>query len=144
MTLAQKYAINKKSTIFVSSLWNLVKMTNSWLDYIGRISAQLDVNCGFFTNSIFILPVSFFSEQSLYSCRLGRGSGEVEKPEEEHLVSRALLIGQYKGLSTLFLHQIQFGLEVTSRTGVREVAGSSPIIGYFAIFFLLIEDKDQK
>ena len=31
----------------------------------------------------------------------------------------------------------QFGLEVTSRTGVREVAGSSPIAGYFAIAIFL-------
>ena len=60
IALAQKYAINKKSTIFVSSLWNLVKMTNSWVDYIGRISAQLDVNCGFFTNSIFLGQCNYF------------------------------------------------------------------------------------
>ena len=49
--LAQKFAINKKSTIVVQSLWNLVKIFISWVLYVARISAGLDQNCGFFTNS---------------------------------------------------------------------------------------------
>ena len=48
---AQNFAINKKSTIVVQSLWNLVKIFISWVLYVARISAGLDQNCGFFTNS---------------------------------------------------------------------------------------------
>ena len=49
--MAQNFAINKKSTIVVQSLWNLVKIFISWVLYVARISAGLDQNCGFFTNS---------------------------------------------------------------------------------------------
>ena len=40
--LAQNFAINKKSTIVVQSLWNLVKIFI--LLYVARISAGLDQN----------------------------------------------------------------------------------------------------
>ena len=49
--LAKNLAINKKSTIVVQSLWNLVKIFTSWVLYVTRISAWLDQNCGFFINS---------------------------------------------------------------------------------------------
>ena len=34
----QKLAINKKSTFFVGSSWNLVKMITSWTDYFHQVS----------------------------------------------------------------------------------------------------------
>ena len=49
--LAKNLAINKKSTIVVQSLWNLVKIFISWVLYVPKISAWLDQNCGFFINS---------------------------------------------------------------------------------------------
>ena len=46
----QKLAINKKSTIFVQSLWNLVKMINSWGNYFHQGSWGLDKNFEFLTS----------------------------------------------------------------------------------------------
>ena len=53
MRLAQKWAINEKSIIFIQSLWNFVKMTMSWIVKIAKFWAWLDKNYGFFINSIF-------------------------------------------------------------------------------------------
>ena len=55
---AQKYAINKKSTIFTQFLWHFVKMTIPWDDHFGKVSSKLGENCGFFINSIFLGMVS--------------------------------------------------------------------------------------
>ena len=38
MELAQKYAINEKSTIFVQIQWNFVKLTHTWVGQIGKVS----------------------------------------------------------------------------------------------------------
>ena len=51
---AQKYAINKKSTIFTQFLWHFVKMTIPWDDHFSKVSSKLGENCGFFINSIFL------------------------------------------------------------------------------------------
>ena len=53
MELLEKYAINKKSTILVWSLLNLVKMTIPWVCMIGKISAWYVENCVFFINDMF-------------------------------------------------------------------------------------------
>ena len=42
LQLAQNLAINKKSTIVVQSLWNLVKIFISRVLYVAGISAWLD------------------------------------------------------------------------------------------------------
>ena len=63
--LAQNFAINKKSTFSCQSLWNLVKMTSSWVGEVAGISAWLDKNCGFFTNSQILCQSNFFLHQSL-------------------------------------------------------------------------------
>ena len=55
---AQKYAINKKSTIFTQFLWHFVKMTIPWDDHFGKVSSKLGENCGFFIYSIFLGRVS--------------------------------------------------------------------------------------
>ena len=61
----QKLAINKKSTIFVQSSWNLVKMITSWANHFHQVSWVLDKKCGFFTNDQF-LNVSRFLFPRLY------------------------------------------------------------------------------
>ena len=48
--LAQNFAFTKKSAISLQSEWDLVKMINSWVGKIARISASLDKNCEFFTD----------------------------------------------------------------------------------------------
>ena len=48
----QKLAINKKSTIFVQSFWNLVKIITSWDNHFK--------NCGFFINGQFLNVCRFF------------------------------------------------------------------------------------
>ena len=50
MRQAQKLAINKKSTFFVLSSWNLVKIINSWGNHFHKVSWEYNKNCGFFTN----------------------------------------------------------------------------------------------
>ena len=65
MELAQKYTIDKKSTIFIQSLWNLVKIRYSWVAYLNIVLQWLGKNCGFFNKSIF-LAQSGFSVACLY------------------------------------------------------------------------------
>ena len=50
MGLPQKLAIIKKSTFFIQSSWNLVKIIISWAKYFDQVSWRLDKKCGFFTN----------------------------------------------------------------------------------------------
>ena len=59
MTQARKYAIIKKSTIFSQSLWNLVKMSDSWVGHGGQVSLWLGKNCGFFIKNIFMGQMPF-------------------------------------------------------------------------------------
>ena len=59
MELAQKHAINEKSTIIVQNLWNFVKLTHAWVGQIGKVSLSLDKNCGFFINSMFFCQFHF-------------------------------------------------------------------------------------
>ena len=57
-TLNQKlffYAFSKKSTIFIQSLRNLVKIRYSWVPYFDRISKWLGKNWGIFNKSIFLI-----------------------------------------------------------------------------------------
>ena len=56
----KKLASNKKSIISVQSLWNLVKMIDSWDNSYHQVSGILDKNCGFFINGLF-LSMSCFS-----------------------------------------------------------------------------------
>ena len=58
-------AISKKSTPFVLSLWNLVKIITSWADFFYQISWGKDENCRFFTDGQF-LNVSRFLLLRLY------------------------------------------------------------------------------
>ena len=53
--------INKKSTIFFQSSWNLVKMITSWANYFHQVSWRLDKKCGFFINGQFLNMSRFFS-----------------------------------------------------------------------------------
>ena len=46
----QKLAINKKSTIFVQSSWNLGKIIASWGNHFHQFTERLDQSCGFFIN----------------------------------------------------------------------------------------------
>ena len=55
----ERLAISKKSTIFVLSSWNVMKMISSWDDYFHQVSWGLDKKYGFFTNGQF-LNVSHF------------------------------------------------------------------------------------
>ena len=48
----QKLGYLKKTTISIQLLWNLLKMTNSWVGKIAWILALLCKNCGFFINSL--------------------------------------------------------------------------------------------
>ena len=59
-----RLAINKKSTIFIQSSWNLVKMITSWANHFHQVSWGLDKNCRFFINGQF-LKVSRFFPQTL-------------------------------------------------------------------------------
>jgi len=54
MELAQRYAINEKSTIIVQIQWNFVKLTHAWVGQIGKVSLIFNKNYGFFINSIFL------------------------------------------------------------------------------------------
>ena len=51
--LAKKVIISEKSTIFVWSSWNLVKITNSWGGQFDKVSLGSNKKCRFFTNSDF-------------------------------------------------------------------------------------------
>ena len=57
--LAQKYAFNKKSTIFTQLFWDLAKMMYSWVGYFDQVSLWLGRNCGFFNKSIFMGQMPF-------------------------------------------------------------------------------------
>ena len=64
-------AINKKSTIFVQSSWNLVEMINSWVDHFHQVSWGLDKNCRFFINGQFLKVTCFFPQTLLiYWCHI--------------------------------------------------------------------------
>ena len=41
------------------SLWNLIKMTSSWVGNVARILARLDQNCGSFNNSQVLVHFHF-------------------------------------------------------------------------------------
>ena len=60
MAHVQKLAIDKKSTIFVQSSWNLVKMITSWANHFHQVSWGLDKNCRFFTYGQFLIVSGFF------------------------------------------------------------------------------------
>ena len=53
-------AINKKSTFFVQSSWNFVKIINSCGEYFHQVSWGLDKNCRFFINGQFLKVSRFF------------------------------------------------------------------------------------
>ena len=57
----QKLAIDKKSTIFVQFLWNLVKMIASQENHFHQVSWRLDKNYGFIINIQFWSVSRFFS-----------------------------------------------------------------------------------
>ena len=79
MELAQKHAINEKSTIFVQIQWNLVRLTHAWVGQIGKVSLNLDKNCGFFINSIFLIQ-SHFLLPSLYLCLIFHSQNSARTP----------------------------------------------------------------
>ena len=54
-------AITEKSTIFVLSLWNLLKIIISWVLSIARIFAWLEGNCGFLSMDKFWPILLFFT-----------------------------------------------------------------------------------
>ena len=56
----QKLAISKKSTFFVLSSWNLVKIISSSDDYFPKVSWGLDKKYGSFTNGHFLNLGPFF------------------------------------------------------------------------------------
>ena len=62
----QNLAKNKKSTIFVQYLWNLVKMITSRGNHFHQVSSGLDKNYGFFIDGQF-LNVCFFFYSDLTS-----------------------------------------------------------------------------
>ena len=64
--LASKLAINKKSTIFAQFSWNFVKMTNTSVRQIAKVSGCLDENWGFFVNGQFLASPIFFGPLSMY------------------------------------------------------------------------------
>ena len=61
----QKLAINRKSTFFVRSLWNLVKIITPWDNHFHKVSWGLDKNWGFFSNGQFLSVSGFFFTQTL-------------------------------------------------------------------------------
>ena len=58
--LAQKFAVCKKSTIFLLSSWNLLKIIISWLSEFARISARLDEIVDFLLKAKFCTWELFF------------------------------------------------------------------------------------
>ena len=59
MELAQKCAINEKSTIFVQFCSNFAYMTISWIGQFDKVSLILDKNCRFFINDTFLSQFHF-------------------------------------------------------------------------------------
>ena len=72
-------AIDKKSTIFIQSLWNLVKISTSCVGNFAWILAKLDENCGFFINvevlslcpficiTLYVIQWTSFASRSYYN-----------------------------------------------------------------------------
>ena len=60
------FCVSKKSTIFLQSLWNLIKTTTSCVGNFAWISAKLDKICGFFINGE-VLSLCPFLCITLYS-----------------------------------------------------------------------------
>ena len=56
-----KSTINKRSTIFVPSSWNFVKMIISGGDYFHQVSWGSDKKCGFYINGQFLNVSCFLS-----------------------------------------------------------------------------------
>ena len=52
--LTQYFAITKKFTIFCRFLWDLNRLTSSWVGYFAWVSTGLDENGGFFTNGLIL------------------------------------------------------------------------------------------
>ena len=72
--MAQNLAITEKSTIFVLSLWNLLKIIISWVLSVARILAWLELNYEVFINGQVLAYFTFFFSPSMYHlCRLGVG-----------------------------------------------------------------------
>ena len=65
MTLAPKYATNKKSTIFYLSSWNFVKMTITWVGNILESQANWDKIVHFLSVVHFLGCVIFFVTVSM-------------------------------------------------------------------------------
>ena len=63
----QKLVISKKSTIFVLSLWNLVKMITSWGNLFHQVSSGLDKNCGFLIDDQCLNACFFYSDLKFYT-----------------------------------------------------------------------------
>ena len=59
--------ICKRSTIFVQSSWNFVKMIIPWGDYFHQVSWGLNKKCGFFTNGQFLSLCQFFPSDFRYN-----------------------------------------------------------------------------
>ena len=59
MRLAQKCAINKKSTILMLPSWNFGNLTQPWGGHFNQISSKLDKNWQFFVNSTFFSQFTF-------------------------------------------------------------------------------------
>ena len=58
--LAQNWSFTKRFTDFGQSLWNLVKMTSSWVGNIILILAWFDMNYGFYTEVQILGYFGFF------------------------------------------------------------------------------------
>ena len=64
----------KKSTIFVQSSWNFVKIITSWGNHFFQVSWWLEKNCGFFISvqflnvCVFVLLRPYFSKNLMTIC----------------------------------------------------------------------------
>ena len=76
MKQIQKLAINKQSTFFVQSLWNLVKKITSWVNHFHEVSWGWDTKCVYSTIGPFLnlgpflrllSPVLFLYLQNFWS-----------------------------------------------------------------------------
>ena len=65
----KNFCVSKESTIFLQSLWNLVKITTSCVGNFAWISAKLDENYGSFINDE-VLSLCPFLCITLYYWRL--------------------------------------------------------------------------
>ena len=55
-------AISKKSTFFIQSSWNLVRIIITWGDYFHHVSWWFDEKCRFFTDGQFLSGCCFFPQ----------------------------------------------------------------------------------